>query len=417
MMVVAGAGMRAAGRLRRRRVLRRRGELPRSLCSAAALAASAAATGGARPPAAVAPAAALAGVFDAAAGLAPASRWACPRLCGRFDLGLTRRGLGFGLRALLLLALPLALALRPLALLALVSAFVFGLVFLVAGLVLRRGRGLGRGGAFRRGGAPESATARAGRQRRRIAQGVRPNSASQRTLLPRAARIMRLLAPIAIPLIRLMKAKIPRKRGHSWADHQWPANAVHVTRPRALSSTETEPIFFCYICSHAAPAGAAATTESRNAMTAKTRFRGSFTALVTPFKNGSRGREGVPRTGGLADRRRHQRPRSGRHHRRKPDALPQGARAGGRMVRRPGQGPGAGGRGRRLELDRRGGQPVEARREGRRRRRAGGHALLQQADAGGALPALQGDQRRDRHSDHHVQHSRPARSSTSTSTP
>src|SRR5258708_1824770 len=28
-------------------------------------------------------------------------------------------------------------------------------------------------------------------------------------------------------------------------------------------------------------------SESRNAMTAKTRFRGSFTALVTPFKNGS----------------------------------------------------------------------------------------------------------------------------------
>src|SRR3954470_4199167 len=27
--------------------------------------------------------------------------------------------------------------------------------------------------------------------------------------------------------------------------------------------------------------------EPRNAMTAKTRFRGSFTALVTPFKNGS----------------------------------------------------------------------------------------------------------------------------------
>ncbi len=119
------------------------------------------------------------------------------------------------------------------------------------------------------------------------------------------------------------------------------------------------------------------------------------------------GRKGVPRTGGLADRRGHQRPGSGRHHRRKPDADPQGARAGRRMVRGPGQGPGSGDRGRGLELDRRGGQPVQACREGRRRRGAGGHAVLQQADPGGALPALQGDQRRDRHSDHHVQHSRP----------
>ena len=46
-------------------------------------------------------------------------------------------------------------------------------------------------------------------------------------------------------------------------------------------------------------------------------------------------------------------------------------------------------------------------REGRRRRGAGGHALLQQADPGRPLPALQGDQRRDRHSDHHLQHPGP----------
>ena len=37
--------------------------------------------------------------------------------------------------------------------------------------------------------------------------------------------------------------------------------------------------------------------------------------------------------------------------------------------------------------------------------RAGRHALLQQAQPGRALPALQGDQRRDRHPDHHLQHS------------
>ena len=36
--------------------------------------------------------------------------------------------------------------------------------------------------------------------------------------------------------------------------------------------------------------------------------------------------------------------------------------------------------------------------------RARRHALLQQADPGRALPALQGGQRRDRHPDHHLQH-------------
>jgi 4-hydroxy-tetrahydrodipicolinate synthase len=45
-------------------------------------------------------------------------------------------------------------------------------------------------------------------------------------------------------------------------------------------------------------------------------------------------------------------------------------------------------------------------RKGRRRRGAGGDALLQQADPGRAVPALQGDQRRHRNSDHHLQHSR-----------
>ena len=44
---------------------------------------------------------------------------------------------------------------------------------------------------------------------------------------------------------------------------------------------------------------------------------------------------------------------------------------------------------------------------GRRRRRAGRLPLLQQADAGRALPAFQGDPRRGRSADRHLQHSRP----------
>ena len=40
-----------------------------------------------------------------------------------------------------------------------------------------------------------------------------------------------------------------------------------------------------------------------------------------------------------------------------------------------------------------------ARRRGRCRRRTGGHPLLQQAEPGGAVPALQGGARRQRHPD------------------
>ncbi len=47
--------------------------------------------------------------------------------------------------------------------------------------------------------------------------------------------------------------------------------------------------------------------------------------------------------------------------------------------------------------------------QGRRGRRAGGDALLQQADAGRPVPALHGDRRRGGHSDDHLQHSRPQR--------
>ena len=77
-------------------------------------------------------------------------------------------------------------------------------------------------------------------------------------------------------------------------------------------------------------------------MTAKTSFRGSFTALVTPFKNGSVDEKAFREPGRLADRRGHQRAGSGRHHRREPDALPRGARArswSGASSRRKGRVP------------------------------------------------------------------------------
>ncbi len=57
-------------------------------------------------------------------------------------------------------------------------------------------------------------------------------------------------------------------------------------------------------------------------MAAKTNFRGSFTALVTPFKNGAldeaafRGLVSWQIDAGVA------RSGAGRHHRRKPDAEP-----------------------------------------------------------------------------------------------
>src|SRR5881394_726553 len=44
---------------------------------------------------------------------------------------------------------------------------------------------------------------------------------------------------------------------------------------------------FCWYLSRGGARRGCRHSEARNAMTAKTRFRGSFTALVTPFKNGS----------------------------------------------------------------------------------------------------------------------------------
>ena len=142
-------------------------------------------------------------------------------------------------------------------------------------------------------------------------------------------------------------------------------------------------------------------------MTAKTSFRGSFTALVTPFKNGSldekafrelvdwqidEGTNGLVPVGttGESPTLSHDEHKlvvewcvdqvNGR--------VPVVAGAGSNSTVEA------------VELS----QP---RRKGGRRRRAHRHALLQQADAGRALPALQGDQRRNRHSDHHLQYSGP----------
>ena len=74
------------------------------------------------------------------------------------------------------------------------------------------------------------------------------------------------------------------------------------------------------------------------------------------------------------------------------------------MVHRGSERPRACRRRRRLQLDQGGDRARPARREGGRERGSGRHALLQQADPGRHVPALQGDQRRDRHSDHHLQH-------------
>ena len=57
-------------------------------------------------------------------------------------------------------------------------------------------------------------------------------------------------------------------------------------------------------------------------MAAKTKFRGSFTALVTPFKNGSLDEAAFRGLVSWQIERGSPRPRARRHHRRKPDAEP-----------------------------------------------------------------------------------------------
>ena len=152
-------------------------------------------------------------------------------------------------------------------------------------------------------------------------------------------------------------------------------------------------------------------------MTAKTNFRGSFTALVTPFKNGSvdekafrelvdwqiaEGTNGLVPVGTTGESP----TLSHDEHEQVVEWCIDQAKGRVPVI------AGAGSNSTAEAIE-----PRQARREGRRRRRAGGHALLQQADAGRALPALQGDQRRHRHSDHHLQHSGALGRSTCRSTP
>src|SRR4030081_104087 len=120
-------------------------------------------------------------------------------------------------------------------------------------------------------------------------------------------------------------------------------------------------------------------------MAAKTKFRGSFTALVTPFKNGSldekafralvgwqiaEGTNGLVPVGTTGESP----TLSHDEHKRVVEWGVDEAR-----------GAGPGGRRQRLQFDPGSDRPVAARRKGRRRCRAGGDTLLQQAHAGGPL--------------------------------
>ena len=139
-------------------------------------------------------------------------------------------------------------------------------------------------------------------------------------------------------------------------------------------------------------------------MTKHPAFTGSLPALVTPFKGGRIDEEGLR---ALVDWQ----IESGSH-----GLVPVGTTGESptlchdehkrvvEIVVDAGAGPGAGHRRRRLEQHVRGGRPRHPRREGRRRRAPRRHALLQQADPGGHVPALQGGERCGRHSDHHLQH-------------
>ena len=147
----------------------------------------------------------------------------------------------------------------------------------------------------------------------------------------------------------------------------------------------------------------------RKSMAAKTNFRGSFTALVTPFKNGSldeaafralvnwqiaEGTNGLVPVGTTGES-----PTvSHDEHKRVVEWCIDEAKGRGARDRR-----------RRLQFDQGSDRTRRARREGGRRCGAGGDAVLQQADPGRHVPALQGDQRRDRHSDSSSTTSRRAR--------
>ena len=147
-------------------------------------------------------------------------------------------------------------------------------------------------------------------------------------------------------------------------------------------------------------------------------FQGSITALITPFKNGAvdaktfqrlvewqidQGTHGLVPVGTTGEL---------------PTLTRLKAYAGHRALHQYARRPRSGDRRHRLEfhLGSDYAQPRAGAQGGRRRRSARGHALLQQADTGRTVPPLQGDQRRGRYPDHHLQHPRRA-SSTCRSRP
>ncbi len=94
------------------------------------------------------------------------------------------------------------------------------------------------------------------------------------------------MAPLAIPLIRLTNAKSPGNTATVGRNHH--ADEWGSGYQEACSfMDQAEPIICWYLSRQRVPTGPAASSKTRTVMAAKTRFRGSFTALVTPFKNGS----------------------------------------------------------------------------------------------------------------------------------
>ena len=141
-------------------------------------------------------------------------------------------------------------------------------------------------------------------------------------------------------------------------------------------------------------------------MTAKTSFRGSFTALVTPFKNGSldeagfrglvdwqiaEGTNGLVPVGTTGESP----TLSHDEHKRVVEWCVDQAKGKVPVV----AGSGSNSTREAIELS----QHAE---KAGADRRADRDALLQQADPGRSLQPLQGDQRRHRHPDHHLQHPR-----------
>ena len=137
-------------------------------------------------------------------------------------------------------------------------------------------------------------------------------------------------------------------------------------------------------------------------------FKGSLVALITPFRNGGYRREPRFRSSwpGRSDRGPTAWCRAAPPANRRRSTMT--STAGRRAVRRGGQGQGPGHRRNRHQFDRRTRSTLT-----REAKAAGADAalivvpLLQQADAGGALPAFQGGARCGRSADRDLQHSRP----------